>query len=276
MEEKLVRVKTAILSVADKSGLVSFARELDARGIKLMATGGTHAELKQAGVPVRSLQDDMKLPQALSGRVKTLHSPLFGAILAKRTPEHLEELSRMGVEPIDMVVVNFYPFEKVSGDSNADQELLIENIDIGGPSLVRAASKNLEYVTVVPSPSLYGQVIDELKEHDGSTSLGLRRRLAPEEVRGAGRVPAEVPPHRLEVPGRQVRREPGPAGDDLLDRRLPDHDRLAAAGGGEAVLQQLPRHRVGIRHTGGFRGNTRRGNRQAREHQRVRLRAHAI
>lgn len=178
MVEKLVRVKTAILSVADKTGLVEFARELDAMGIALMATGGTHTALAMAGIPVRSLQDDMKLPQALSGRVKTLHSPLFGAILAKRTPDHLEELSRMGVEPIDMVVVNFYPFEKVSGDPTADEGQLIENIDIGGPSLVRAASKNFEYVTVVPSPRLYGQVAQELRRYDGSTSIGLRRRLA--------------------------------------------------------------------------------------------------
>src|SRR5208283_5457751 len=116
MGEELVRVKSAMLSVADKTGIVDFARGLRSFGITLLATGGTYASLKEAGLQVRSLQDDMNLPQALSGRVKTLHSPLFGAILAKRTPEHLAELRAMNAQPIDMVVVNFYPFEKVAGE----------------------------------------------------------------------------------------------------------------------------------------------------------------
>jgi phosphoribosylaminoimidazolecarboxamide formyltransferase / IMP cyclohydrolase len=178
MEDHLVQVKTALVSVADKTGVVDFARELVGFNITLLATGGTYSSLKEARVPVRSLQDDMNLPQALSGRVKTLHSPLFGAILAKRTPEHLAELKAMKAEPIDMVIVNFYPFEKVASDREAGEEKLIENIDIGGPSMVRASSKNFEYVAVVPSPKLYGFVVDELKANRGSTSLGARRRLA--------------------------------------------------------------------------------------------------
>src|SRR5208283_4455125 len=119
-------------------------------------------------------------PQSLSGRVKTLHSPLFGAILAKRTPEHLAELRAMKVDPIDMVVVNFYPFERVVKDRDADDEKVIENIDIGGPSMVRASSKNFEYVTVVPAPRLYGYVLEELRSNSGRTSLAARRRLAVE------------------------------------------------------------------------------------------------
>jgi phosphoribosylaminoimidazolecarboxamide formyltransferase/IMP cyclohydrolase len=178
MDENLVEVKTALLSVADKSGLVAFARELAALRIGMLATGGTYAALKEAGVQVRSLQDDMNLPQALSGRVKTLHSPLFGAILAKRTPEHLAELRAMKVEPIDMVVVNFYPFEKVVKDPAADAEKVVENIDIGGPSMVRASSKNFEYVTVVPAPALYAPVLQELRANGGRTTLSLRRSLA--------------------------------------------------------------------------------------------------
>jgi phosphoribosylaminoimidazolecarboxamide formyltransferase/IMP cyclohydrolase len=180
MEDNLVEVKTALISVADKSGLIEFARELATFEITLLATGGTHSALKEAGIPVRSLQDDMNLPQSLSGRVKTLHSPLFGAILAKRTPEHLAELRAMKVDPIDMVVVNFYPFERVVRDKDADDEKVIENIDIGGPSMVRASSKNFEYVTVVPSPRLYGFVVEELRSNSGSTTLAVRRRLAVE------------------------------------------------------------------------------------------------
>ena len=178
MDDNLVEVKTALISVADKTGLVDFARELAAFRITLLATGGTQTALKEAGVPVRGLQEDMNLPSSLGGRVKTLHSPLFGAILAKRTPEHLAELAAMEVDPIDMVVVNFYPFQKVVSDVEADEEKIIENIDIGGPSMVRASSKNFQYVTVVPSPQLYGYVVEELKANSGRTTLRARRRLA--------------------------------------------------------------------------------------------------
>jgi phosphoribosylaminoimidazolecarboxamide formyltransferase/IMP cyclohydrolase len=178
MDDNLIEVKTALVSVADKTGLVDFARALAGFKITLLATGGTHTTLKEAGLPVRSLQEDMNLPQALSGRVKTLHSPLFAAILAKRTPEHLAELRAMKVDPIDMVVVNFYPFEKVVRDMETGEERIIENIDIGGPSMVRAASKNFEYVAVVPSPGLYGFVAGELKANSGRTTLRSRRRLA--------------------------------------------------------------------------------------------------
>ncbi len=127
----------------------------------------------------------MNLPQALSGRVKTLHSPLFGAILAKRTPEHLAELRAMKVDPIDMVVVNFYPFEKVVRDTDSDEEKVIENIDIGGPSMVRASSKNFEYVTVVPSPRLY-----RLRARGAAGERRAATTLADEEAargRGASR-----------------------------------------------------------------------------------------
>src|ERR1700730_17719465 len=120
MDANLVQIKTALLSVADKTGLVEVARALTRFNITLLATGGTYTALQLAGVPARSLQEDMSLPQSLSGRVKTLHSPLFGAILAKRTSDHLEELKAMKVDPIDLVIVNFYPFEKVIGEEEAE------------------------------------------------------------------------------------------------------------------------------------------------------------
>jgi phosphoribosylaminoimidazolecarboxamide formyltransferase / IMP cyclohydrolase len=192
MEEGLVKIKCALISVADKTGVVEFALGLTSFGTTLLATGGTYTALRDAGVSVRSLQDDMNLPQALSGRVKTLHSTLFGAILAKRTPEHLAELKAMKVDPIDMVVVNFYPFEKVAADPRSDDESLIENIDIGGPSMVRASCKNYQYVTVVPSPRLYPSILTELRGHDGATSLEMRRRLAMEAISMTGAYDAAI------------------------------------------------------------------------------------
>ncbi|MDG6967143.1 MAG: bifunctional phosphoribosylaminoimidazolecarboxamide formyltransferase/IMP cyclohydrolase [Nitrososphaerota archaeon] len=176
-----VEVKTAILSVADKSGLVDFARGLRSFGVSLLATGGTYTSLKEAGVDVRSLGEAMGLSEALSGRVKTLHSSLFAGILAKRDdPGHMRELAAMGVTPIEMVVCNFYPFEKVSKDPGATEEGVVENIDIGGPSMVRASTKNHLYVTVVPSPRAYPEVLEEMAKKRGRVGIGLRRRLAVE------------------------------------------------------------------------------------------------
>ncbi len=176
----LRRVNTALLSVSDKTGLAEFGRGIEGFGVKLMATGGTYAALKDAGVRVTSLQDDMRLPTALLGRVKTLHSPLLAGILARRTPEHLAELAAMGSTPIDMVVCNFYPFSKALQKPGVTTEELVENIDVGGPTMVRAASKNFESVLVVPSPSFYGEVLEELKKNDGATTLEFRKRMATE------------------------------------------------------------------------------------------------
>jgi phosphoribosylaminoimidazolecarboxamide formyltransferase/IMP cyclohydrolase len=176
-----IQVKTAILSVADKSGVVDFAKGLRSFGISLLATGGTYGALKEAGVDVKSLGEAMGLSEALDGRVKTLHSNLFAGILAKRSDEgHVSELKAMGVSPIDMVVCNFYPFEKVTSDPSAADEVVIENIDIGGPSMVRASTKNHLYVTVVPSPRLYAPVLEELTAKGGSVGLEMRRSLAVE------------------------------------------------------------------------------------------------
>jgi phosphoribosylaminoimidazolecarboxamide formyltransferase/IMP cyclohydrolase len=156
-----------------------FATALSSFGVEILATGGTYATLREAGLTVKSLQDDMKLPTALSGRVKTLHAPLQAAILARRTSEHLAELRAMGVRPVDMVVCNFYPFQDALRQGAPDEKL-VESIDIGGPTMVRAASKNFESVVVVSSPRLYGSVVDEMKKHSGGTTMAFRRRLAVE------------------------------------------------------------------------------------------------
>jgi phosphoribosylaminoimidazolecarboxamide formyltransferase/IMP cyclohydrolase len=242
MDDRLIEVKTALVSVADKSGLVDFARDLAALGIVLLATGGTHASLREAGVPVRSLQDDMNLPQSLSGRVKTLHSPLFGAILARRTPEHLAELRAMKVDPIDMVVVNFYPFEKVAREAEAEEASVIENIDIGGPSMVRAASKNFEYVTVVPSPRLYGHVLEELRSNSGKTSLACRRRLALEAFSITASYDAAI----YNGLWRRLEKEPG----------LPGRYLLSASKFQDARYGENPDRRATIYSIDGSRGMT--------------------
>ncbi|MDV3277577.1 MAG: bifunctional phosphoribosylaminoimidazolecarboxamide formyltransferase/IMP cyclohydrolase [Nitrososphaerales archaeon] len=173
-----VKVETAVLSVSDKQGLVEFAKELERFGVEMLATGGTYSELSRGGVRVKSLQEDMKLPTAISGRVKTLHAPLQAAILAKSSEEHLQELKAMGVRPIDMVVCNFYAFQEALKKGTGEDAELVENIDIGGPTMVRAASKNFERVAVVPSPRLYPAVVEELRRMSGKTTLGFRRRLA--------------------------------------------------------------------------------------------------
>jgi len=175
----MVRVRTAVVSVSEKQGLVEFVRGLRGFGVEVLSTGGTFSTLKDAGVESKNLQSDMNLPTAVSGRVKTLHAPLQAAILARDTEEHLAELKKMGVPPVDMVVCNFYPFREAlaMGKTIAD---LVESIDIGGPTMVRAASKNFERVTVVPSPKFYPEVLEELVRTDGRTGLPLRRRLAVE------------------------------------------------------------------------------------------------
>ncbi len=173
-----VKLGRAVVSVSDKQGLTEFARELATMGVEMLATGGTFKALRDGGVAAKSLQDDMQLPSALSGRVKTLHAPLQAAILAKGTDEHLRELAAMGVAPVDAVVVNFYPFREVAAKPGVKDGELVEMIDIGGPTMVRAAAKNFERVLVVPSPALYPEVLRELKSTGGGTSLSFRKRLA--------------------------------------------------------------------------------------------------
>ena len=178
MSSDLVTIRRALVSVFDKSNLPQFGQSLARFGVDILATDSTHRALREAGLNARSVQDDMKLPTALSGRVKTLHAPLLAAILARNTREHLSELESMGIGPIDMVVCNFYPFSEVLRAGGFTDQKLVENIDIGGPTMVRAASKNFERVTVVSSPGTYDQVINEMSRTGGATTLEFRRMLA--------------------------------------------------------------------------------------------------
>jgi phosphoribosylaminoimidazolecarboxamide formyltransferase / IMP cyclohydrolase len=173
------RVRRALLAVYDKDGLVEFARGLSELDVAIVSSGGTAATLRDAGVPVTSVEDVTGFPEMLDGRVKTLHPKIHAGILAdRRKPEHEAQLVEQGIEPIDLVVVNLYPFRETVA-SGAGEDDVIEKIDIGGPAMVRAAAKNFASVGVVVSPSRYTEVLEAL-ETDGGLSLEVRRVLAAE------------------------------------------------------------------------------------------------
>ncbi|HET6317062.1 MAG TPA: bifunctional phosphoribosylaminoimidazolecarboxamide formyltransferase/IMP cyclohydrolase, partial [Chloroflexota bacterium] len=168
----------ALLSVYDKTGVVDFARGLEALGFELFSTGGTEGLLRESGVQVRGVQEITGFPEMLGGRVKTLHPAVHGGILALRDdPGHLEELQRHGVEPIDLVASNLYPFLQVVRESGARLSEALENIDIGGQTLLRAAAKNFLNVLAVCDPRDYDQLLEELQRPEG-VSPDSRRRLA--------------------------------------------------------------------------------------------------
>jgi len=171
-------IQKAILSVSDKTGLADFARALHSAGIELVSTGGTARTLREAGLPVTDIQALTGFPEMLDGRVKTLHPKVHGGLLLIRgNPEHEEVARKHGIEPIDLVVVNLYPFEKTVANPQATLAEAIENIDIGGPSMLRSAAKNHESVTVVCDPADYDEVAAQIKAA-GNTTLELRRKLA--------------------------------------------------------------------------------------------------
>src|SRR5277367_4042890 len=156
-------VRRALLSVTDKSGLVEFAQALAAHGIELVSTGGTAKALRDAGLEVRDISDLTGFPEMLDGRVKTLHPKVHGGILhIRENAHHVAAVKEHGIEPIDMVVVNLYAFEKTAARPGAKFAEVIENIDIGGPSMVRSAAKNFEDVAIVTSPDDYAPLAQEL------------------------------------------------------------------------------------------------------------------
>src|SRR6266702_3646783 len=175
----LRRIRRALLSVTDKTGLVEFARALAAHGVELVSTGGTARALREAGLDIRDVSDLTGFPEMLDGRVKTLHPKVHGGILHIRgSEEHVASVREHGIEPIDMVAVNQYAFEKTAGKPGVAFSDIIENIDIGGPSMVRSAAKNFEDVAIVTSASDYAAVADELAANGGSLGRATRWRLA--------------------------------------------------------------------------------------------------
>ena len=174
----LAPLRTALLSVSDKTGLLDLARALDARGVSLLSTGGSAAMLRDAGLSVRDVADLTGFPEMMDGRVKTLHPRVHGGLLALRdNAGHRASMEAHGIEAIDLLVVNLYPFEETVA-KGADYETCIENIDIGGPAMIRAAAKNHGFVSVVVDVADYAPLLAELDRNDGQTSLAFRQRLA--------------------------------------------------------------------------------------------------
>ncbi|MCB1709519.1 MAG: bifunctional phosphoribosylaminoimidazolecarboxamide formyltransferase/IMP cyclohydrolase [Halioglobus sp.] len=173
----LVKVNRALISVSDKAGIVEFARALDALGIELLSTGGTHRLLLENGLKVTEVADYTGFPEMMDGRVKTLHPKVHGGILARRGQDDAV-MAEHGIEAIDMVVVNLYPFEATVAKPGCSLEDAIENIDIGGPTMVRAAAKNHRFVNIVVNAADYDAIIAELKANGGATSLATRFDLA--------------------------------------------------------------------------------------------------
>lgn len=174
----LVPIGRALISVSDKSGLLDLARALAARGVELISTGGTSGMLRTAGLKVRDVSEVTGFPEMMDGRVKTLHPNVHGALLALRDDdEHLLAMAAHGIEPIDLLIVNLYPFEETVA-KGADHATCIENIDIGGPAMIRAASKNHRFVTVLTDPSDYQPFLDQMAAHDGATTLAFRQKMA--------------------------------------------------------------------------------------------------
>ncbi|MBX6424356.1 MAG: bifunctional phosphoribosylaminoimidazolecarboxamide formyltransferase/IMP cyclohydrolase [Variibacter sp.] len=178
MTDSLRRISRALLSVSDKTGLIEFARALAGRGVELVSTGGTARALAEAGLAVRDVSELTGFPEMMDGRVKTLHPAVHGGLLAVRDDAaHREAMRRHGIQPIDLLVVNLYPFEATVA-RGADYAACIENIDIGGPAMIRAAAKNHADVTVVVDAADYAAVLSELEAHGGATTLSLRQKLA--------------------------------------------------------------------------------------------------
>lgn len=174
-----VKIKRALISVSDKTGAVEFAKSLQGMGVMIISTGGTARALAQAGVSVTSIDSVTGFPEMMDGRVKTLHPKIHGGLLGLRdNAEHAAAMKQHQIEPIDLVCVNLYPFEKTVAKPGCSLEEAIENIDIGGPSMVRSASKNYKFVTIVTDPGQYDAVLEEMRTNNGATRLELRTDLA--------------------------------------------------------------------------------------------------
>lgn len=190
---ELVNIRRALVSVSDKTGLVPFVKALANRGVEIISTGGTATALKAAGVPVIAIDDVTGFPEIMHGRVKTLHPKVHGGILAVRDEEsHVKAMKDHGITPIDLVCVNLYPFESTVAKPGCTFEDAIENIDIGGPSMVRSAAKNHAWVTIVTKAAQYDRVLAELEQHEGCTTKALRSEFAAEAFASTARYDAAI------------------------------------------------------------------------------------
>ncbi len=173
------KIERAIISVTDKAGVTDFALVLEEFGVEILSTGGTARALRDGGVTVKDISEYTGFPEMLDGRVKTLHPKVHGGLLGMRdNPEHVRMMEAHGIRPIDMVVVNLYQFEKTVAREDVTLAEAIENIDIGGPSMLRSSAKNFRDVTVVVDPVDYGIIIEEMRANKGATTLETRFKLA--------------------------------------------------------------------------------------------------
>jgi len=224
----LVPIRRAILSVSDKTDLIPFAKALAARGVEIVSTGGTARALGDSGIPVNSVEQVTGFPEIMDGRVKTLHPAIHAALLALTEDEgHQAALREHGITPIDLVCVNLYPFERTVSEPGVDTRAGVEQIDIGGPSMIRSGAKNFERVTVVTSPRQYDQVNSELDRRDGHTSRELRAELAASAFGRTAEYDAAIASflsRRPEVAFPEILRIAYPKADDLRYGENPHQD----------------------------------------------------
>ncbi len=179
MGSNIVAIKTALLSVSDKTDLEAFARHLCSHGTSIISTGGTARVLTNAGIDVTPIQEVTTFPEMMDGRVKTLHPKVHGGLLALRDrPGHLAAMQEHGINAIDLVCINLYPFEQTIADATVTDDEAIEQIDIGGPALIRSAAKNHRFVTCVTNPDQYDRVCQNMDDNNGGTGQALRCHLA--------------------------------------------------------------------------------------------------
>jgi phosphoribosylaminoimidazolecarboxamide formyltransferase / IMP cyclohydrolase len=224
----IIPIRRALISVSDKAGLVQFGQALAARGVEILSTGGSARTLREAGVTVKEVSEHSGFPEILDGRVKTLVPQIHAGILGRRdVAGHVAQMAEHGIAPIDLVAVNLYPFEATVA-TNAPDADCVENIDIGGPALIRAAAKNHDFVTVLTEPDQYDQVLDQLAQH-GGTTLALRRRLAGEAYARTAAYDAAIAEWFAERRGEQFSRRLAIAGTLRQSLRYGENPHQAAA-----------------------------------------------
>jgi phosphoribosylaminoimidazolecarboxamide formyltransferase/IMP cyclohydrolase len=227
----MAKIQRALLSVTDKSGIADFARQLRELGVELISTGGTAKLLRDAGIEVKDVADVTGFPEMLDGRVKTMHPRITGGILAVRgNADHVRALQEHGIQPIDMVVVNLYQFEKAAAKAGVTLDELIENIDIGGPTMIRSAAKNFQDVAVVVSPGDYAAIADEMRASGGAIARETRWRLAQKAFRTTAEYDSAITARLAQVDGLP----PLPArldirAEKLMDLRYGENPHQAAA-----------------------------------------------
>ena len=244
--EEMAKIARVLISVTDKTGILKFAAGLAGMGAELISTGGTARMIREAGIAVADVSEVTGFPEMLDGRVKTMHPKIAGGILAMRgNPEHMEAISAHGIVPIDMVVVNLYRFEDVAAKAGAHLEELIENIDIGGPTMLRAAAKNYQDVAVVVSPEDYPAILDEMRRANGSLSQETKWRLAKKVFRTTAAYDAAISARLEQLDGAPAMpAELAVRAPKLMDLRYGENPHQAAAlygwkGKGIAGAEQL-------------------------------------